>query len=126
MHDDDTTDTITLTVSASRAALARGLLSKAKATELSDLRRAQTQLSVYGDRRANMLSEPAVESRLVWTPPDDLIRQGLDAQSARQRWSRTVRSLHSYGEIHPGGIDKGSDKSCPDEAHYASTGLVKT
>jgi hypothetical protein len=35
------------------------LLLKAKAGELSDLRRAQTQLSVYGERRAGMEGEPA-------------------------------------------------------------------
>ena len=81
MHDHDITDTITLAVSASDAPLARGLLSKMKATELSDLRRAQTQLSVYGDRRANMSSEPAaIQARLDLL--DDLIRQ-VDAQSSR-------------------------------------------
>ena len=77
MHDDD----ITLTISASSAVLARGLLAKMRASELSDLRRAQTQLSVYGDRRANMSSEPAaIQARLDLL--DDLIRQ-VDARSAR-------------------------------------------
>ena len=42
------------------------LLLKARATELSELRRFQTQLSVYGDRRANMESEPAaIEARIA-------------------------------------------------------------
>lgn len=79
MHDHDTTETITLSLPASGATLARGLLSKMKATELSDLRRAQTQLSVYGDRRANMSSEPAaIQARIDLL--EDLIRQ-VDAQS---------------------------------------------
>ena len=44
----------------------QGLLLKARATELSELRRLQTQLSVYGDRRANMQSEPAaIETRIA-------------------------------------------------------------
>jgi hypothetical protein len=44
----------------------QGLLLKARATELFELRRLQTQLSVYGDRRANMDSEPAaVEARIA-------------------------------------------------------------
>lgn len=81
MHDNDTSDTITLTISASGVVLARGLLAKMRATELSDLRRAQTQLSVYGDRRANMSSEPAaIQARLDLL--DDLIRQ-VDTQSSR-------------------------------------------
>jgi hypothetical protein len=50
---------IHLTVDRDDVAILQGLLLKARATELSELRRLQTQLSVYGDRRANMESEPA-------------------------------------------------------------------
>jgi hypothetical protein len=50
------------------------LLVRMKASELSDLRRVQTQLSVYGDRRASMEGEPAVlQARLVLL--EDLIAQ---------------------------------------------------
>jgi hypothetical protein len=50
---------ISLTVEPENAPVVRTLLLKMKASELSDLRRVQTQLSVYGDRRANMEGEPA-------------------------------------------------------------------
>ncbi len=56
---------LTLTIERSNLAAVEGLLLKAKAGELSDLRRAQTQLSVYGDRRGSMEGEPAaIEARL--------------------------------------------------------------
>ena len=55
-----------LTVDADDVAILQGLLLKAKATELSELRRLQTQLSVYGDRRASMADEPAaIEARIA-------------------------------------------------------------
>jgi len=50
---------IHLTVDGDEALILQGLLLKARATELAELRRVQTQLSVYGERRANMESEPA-------------------------------------------------------------------
>jgi hypothetical protein len=50
---------VTLTIARTNLAAIEGLLLKARAGELSDLRRAQTQLSVYGDRRASMEGEPA-------------------------------------------------------------------
>jgi hypothetical protein len=54
-----------LTVDGDDVATIRALLLKARATELAELRRLQTQLSVYGDRRANMESEPAaIEARI--------------------------------------------------------------
>jgi hypothetical protein len=57
---------IHLTVDRDDVAILQGLLLKARATELSELRRLQTQLSVYGDRRANMESEPAaIEARIA-------------------------------------------------------------
>ena len=56
---------IRLTVDDDDVVILQGLLHKARATELAELRRLQTQLSVYGDRRANMESEPAaVEARI--------------------------------------------------------------
>ena len=58
--------------------IVESLLLKMKASELSELRRIQTQLSVYGERRANMAREPtAVEARLEVL--DDLLDQ-LKAQ----------------------------------------------
>lgn len=55
-----------LTVERSSLAAVEGVLLKAKAGELSDLRRAQTQLSVYADRRGSMAGEPAaIEARLA-------------------------------------------------------------
>ena len=56
---------IRLTVDGDDVVILQGLLLKARATELAELRRLQTQLSVYGDRRANMESEPAaIEARI--------------------------------------------------------------
>jgi len=55
-----------LTVDGDDVVILRGLLRKARATELSELRRLQTQLSVYGERRANLAAEPAaVEARIA-------------------------------------------------------------
>lgn len=57
---------ITLTIAPAMAPVLKRLLLKTQAGELSDLRRAQTQLSVYGDRRASMDGEPAaIASRLA-------------------------------------------------------------
>ena len=57
---------IALTIEGADVAVARRLLLKLQASELSDLRRAQTQLSVYGERRASMAGEPAaIEARLA-------------------------------------------------------------
>jgi hypothetical protein len=57
---------LTLTVERSSLAAVESILLKAKAGELSDLRRAQTQLSVYADRRGSMAGEPAaIEARLA-------------------------------------------------------------
>ena len=64
---------ITLTIEQEDAAIVRGLLLKIRAAELSDLRRAQTQLSIYGDRRASMEVEPAAISARL-----DLITGLLD------------------------------------------------
>ena len=50
---------VTLTIAPEDVAAVEGLLLKAKAGELSELRRVQTQLSVYGDRRSGMEGEPA-------------------------------------------------------------------
>jgi hypothetical protein len=56
---------ITLTIAPAMAPVIERLLLKMKAGELSDLRRVQTQLSVYGDRRANMVGEPAdIQARI--------------------------------------------------------------
>jgi hypothetical protein len=66
--------TLTLTIESDRLAVVEGLLLKARASELSELRRVQTQLSVYGDRRSGMESEPAaISSRLEIL--SDLLRQ---------------------------------------------------
>jgi hypothetical protein len=50
---------ITLTIDSANVPVVRRLLLKMKAAELSELRRAQTQLSVYGERRSSMDGEPA-------------------------------------------------------------------
>jgi hypothetical protein len=50
---------ITLTIDPDQVPVVRRLLLKMRAGELSDLRRIETQLSVYGERRANMETEPA-------------------------------------------------------------------
>ena len=69
---------ITLTVEARDAAIVEGLLLKLRAGELAELRRVQSQLSVYDDRRASMAGEPvAIEARIALL--DDLIAQ-LKAQ----------------------------------------------
>lgn len=56
---------ITLTIDADDVLIVRGLLLKTRAAELSELRRVQTQLSVYGDRRASMDGEPAAISARI-------------------------------------------------------------
>ena len=69
---------ITLTIKPERIALVRRLLLKLRAEELSDLRRIETQLSVYGDRRANMETEPAAITARIETLTDLLTQ--LDAR----------------------------------------------
>ena len=57
---------ITLSIDEHDIPVVKRLLLKIQASELSDLRRTQTQLSVYGDRRASMAGEPAeIETRLA-------------------------------------------------------------
>jgi hypothetical protein len=56
---------ITLTIEPDDIATVRGLLLKTRAAELSELRRIQTQLSVYGDRGASMEGEPAAISARI-------------------------------------------------------------
>jgi len=53
------TKPVTLAIDQQNVTIVEGLLLKAKASELSELRRVQTQLSVYGDRRSGMEGEPA-------------------------------------------------------------------
>ena len=56
---------VTLTIEPDDIAAVRGLLLKLRAAELSELRRVQTQLAVYGDRRASMDGEPgAITARI--------------------------------------------------------------
>ena len=65
---------VTLAIDADKIEAVEGLLLKAKAGELSELRRVQTQLSVYGDRRSRMEGEPAaIAARLEIL--SDLLRQ---------------------------------------------------
>ena len=65
---------LTLTIETDDLAAVEGLLLKARAGELSELRRVQTQLSVYGDRRSGMEGEPAaITARLEIL--SDLLRQ---------------------------------------------------
>ena len=65
---------VTLTIEPEDLATVEGLLLKAKAGELSEMRRVQTQLSVYGDRRSGMEGEPAaIAARLEIL--SDLLRQ---------------------------------------------------
>jgi hypothetical protein len=65
MKEPEHMEPIHLMVDGSDVVILQGLLLKARATELSELRRLQTQLSVYGERRANMEDEPAaIESRI--------------------------------------------------------------
>ena len=64
----------TLTIEPDDFAVVEGLLLKAKASELSELRGVQTQLSVYGERRSGMEGEPpALTTRLEIL--SDLLRQ---------------------------------------------------
>jgi len=65
---------VTLAIAADDVAAVEGLLLKAKAGELSELRRVQTQLSVYGDRRSGMESEPAAIAKRLEVLTD-LLRQ---------------------------------------------------
>ncbi len=72
---------IRLSIERDDVPVVRRLLLKIQAGELSDLRRTQTQLSVYGDRRASMEGEPAaIESRLAVVT--DRLAQ-IDAQVER-------------------------------------------
>ena len=65
---------VTLTIEPENVAAVEGLLLKAKAGEVAELRRVQTQLSVYGDRRSGMEGEPAaIATRLEIL--SDLLRQ---------------------------------------------------
>ena len=65
---------VTLTIEPQNVAAVEGLFLKAKAGELSELRRVETQLSVYGDRRSGMEGQPAaIETRLEIL--SDLLRQ---------------------------------------------------
>lgn len=65
---------VTLAIERADLVAVEGLLLKAKAGELSELRRVQTQLSVYGDRRSGMEGEPAaIATRLEIL--SDLLRQ---------------------------------------------------
>ena len=74
---------VTLTIEPDQLATVEGLLLKAKASELSELRRVQTQLSVYGDRRSGMEGEPAaIASRLDILV--DLLRQIEEQRAPRQ------------------------------------------
>ena len=70
---------ITLAVDRDSVVEVERLLLKMKASEVSDLRRVQTQLSVYGDRRASMDGEPAaIQARID-------ILEDLLGQVGRQR-----------------------------------------
>ncbi len=65
---------VTLTIEPDQLDAVEGLLLKARATELSELGRVRTQLSVYGERRSGMEGEPAaIETRLEVL--SELIRQ---------------------------------------------------
>ncbi len=69
---------ITVTIGPDDVPVVRGLLLKTRAAELSELRRVQTQLSVYGDRRSSMDGEPAAISARIEILTDILSQ--LDAQ----------------------------------------------
>lgn len=72
------TTPVILSVEREALAAVEGILLKAKAGELSELRRVQTQLSVYGDRRSGMEGQPAaISARLEVL--SDLLRQ-IDEQ----------------------------------------------
>src|SRR3954465_3558982 len=88
---------ITLTIEGARIALVRRLLLKMRAGELSDLRRIETQLSVYGDRRVNMETEPAaITARIEML--SDLLAQ-IDAQAPDRDWA--VRAARPYSRPCP-------------------------
>ncbi len=70
---------ITLTIEPEDVPVVRQLLLKMRATELSDLRRIETQLSVYGDRRVNMEPEPAAIAARLQVLSDLLAQLGADA-----------------------------------------------
>jgi hypothetical protein len=70
---------ITISIEPDDIAAVRGLLLKMRAAELSDLRRVQTQLSVYGDRRASMEGEPAAISARI-----DLLTELFDQIELQQ------------------------------------------
>ena len=72
---------VTITIEADDVAKVRGLLLKMRAAELSELRRVDTQLSVYGDRRASMAGEPAAISGRIDTLTNILGQ--IDAQVPR-------------------------------------------
>jgi hypothetical protein len=72
---------VTVTIERADLPAVEAVLLKAKASELSDLRRAQTQLAVYGDRRSGMEGEPAaIEARLEIL--SDLLHQ-IEKQRSR-------------------------------------------
>jgi hypothetical protein len=72
------TTPVTLNIEREALATVESILLKAKAGELSELRRVQTQLSVYGDRRSGMEGQPAaISARLEVL--SDLLRQ-IDEQ----------------------------------------------
>ena len=74
---------VTLTIAPDALGAVEGLLLKAKASELSELRRVQTQLSVYGDRRSGMEGEPAaIAARLEILA--DLLRQIEEQRELRR------------------------------------------
>ena len=65
---------ITLMIEPANVATVRGLLLKMRAAELSELRRVETQLSVYGDRRASMTGEPAAIAARIKVLSDLLVQ----------------------------------------------------
>jgi hypothetical protein len=69
---------VSLAIERRDLAAVEGMLLRAKAAELAELRRLQTQLSIYGERRASMASEPAaIATRLEILT--ELLRQ-IEAQ----------------------------------------------
>lgn len=71
--------TITITLTDGELPALERLLIKLKASELSELRSAQTQLSVYGDRRATLTSVPGTAQGNI-----DLL-EGVIGQLREQR-----------------------------------------
>ena len=64
--ENDPVKSIILTVPGEKAAALETLLIRIKASELSELRSIQTQLTVYGDRRSTMEGQPGViEARMA-------------------------------------------------------------